>query len=341
MARFVLSRRKVLSQYSSVKRIADLVSYSLKTNPEVGMVLERETDCLFSISSPSHIKLVKDKGRIIFFAQGWKPYEIRRLLKIGIRKFTVDNQADLETLKGVMKGRPERVWLFLRMKLKENTIHTGKHFVFGMSAERVNENVLKLANEEWIEKLGVHFHRKTQNISEWRLQDEISESLSEDALKVISVMNIGGGLPSVYKNSRPEIRSIMGSIDNFRKWLARLGISMIVEPGRFIAAPSVRLEAIVKNVYDENLIIDCSVYNSAMDTFIMNTRLMVEGELKEGEGRRYVIKGCTPDSIDIFRYSVWLKEVKVGQKIVFLNAGAYNFASDFDGLKKLKTIVED
>ncbi|MEM3690611.1 MAG: decarboxylase, partial [Candidatus Micrarchaeia archaeon] len=88
-------------------------------------------------------------------------------------------------------------------------------------------------------------------------------------------------------------------------------------------------------------IVDCSVYNCAMDTFIMNTRLLVEGELEEGLGRRYLIKGCTPDSIDIFRYNVWLREVKPGDKIVFINAGAYNFYSDFDGLEKIKTEVVD
>jgi len=45
--------------------------------------------------------------------------------------------------------------------------------------------------------------------------------------------------------------------------------------------------------------------------------------------------------MDIFRYKVYLNSPKVGDKIRFLNAGAYNFSSDFCNLKKLKTeIVE-
>ena len=70
--------------------------------------------------------------------------------------------------------------------------------------------------------------------------------------------------------------------------------------------------------------------------------MLVEGELKgEEEGKDYLIKGNSPTRDDIFRYKVKLKNPKVGDKIVFLNAGAYNYATDFFGYKKLDTeIVE-
>jgi ornithine decarboxylase len=78
-----------------------------------------------------------------------------------------------------------------------------------------------------------------------------------------------------------------------------------------------------------------------MDTFVASTKLEVEGELAEGEGEAYTIKGNTPDAMDIFRYRIYLKAPKVGDRIVFLNAGAYNFSTDFCNLKRLKTeIVE-
>ena len=53
------------------------------------------------------------------------------------------------------------------------------------------------------------------------------------------------------------------------------------------------------------------------------------------KGQAYTIKGMTPDSMDILRYRVFLKKPKIGDKIVFLNAGAYTFSTDFCGLKKL------
>ena len=76
-----------------------------------------------------------------------------------------------------------------------------------------------------------------------------------------------------------------------------------------------------------------------MDTFIAHIRLLVKDEVTHKEASAYVIKGCTPDSLDIFRYRVFLKDVKVGDTITFLNAGAYNFSTEFCMLPKLLTKV--
>ena len=132
---------------------------------------------------------------------------------------------------------------------------------------------------------------------------------------------------------------ILEKIKELREFLNSKDIRMIIEPGRFIAASSIKLECNVVNVYDNNVIVDCSVYNSAMDTFVANIRLLVEEE--KDEGFCYTIKGITPDSLDIFRYKVYFdKEVKVGDKIIFLNAGAYNFSSGYFNLGRLETNIE-
>jgi len=49
----------------------------------------------------------------------------------------------------------------------------------------------------------------------------------------------------------------------------------------------------------------------------------------------------TPCSMDLFRYKAYLDNPKVGDELVFLNAGAYNFTSDFCDLEKIETIVVD
>ena len=69
---------------------------------------------------------------------------------------------------------------------------------------------------------------------------------------------------------------------------------------------------------------------------------MVEGEIGKEKGQPFVIKGISPCSMDLFRYRVYLgAEPKVGDELVFLNAGAYNFSTDFCDLDKIETeIVE-
>lgn len=333
MARFILSKSKVLEQYNILRKIAT-VSYSLKTNFEVGRVLEELTDSFFSIHSTESLNEIKDKSRIWFFAQAWNKEEIESLLNQNIKNFVVDNEADLNILLKNIKDK--KINLLLRMRLKEHTIHTGKYYVFGMYSKQINELIPKLRKNNSIEKLGIHFHRKTQNISEWSLKYELEQSLSKETLKSIDLVNIGGGLPGKYKNFRAEVMDhIFTEIKKLKDWLKNK--EMIIEPGRFIAAPAIKLETEIKNIYNNNIVIDCSVYNSAMDTFVAHIRLLVENELEQGTP--YTIKGSTPDSMDIFRYKVFLKDPKIGDKIVFLNAGAYNFKTDFCNLVKLETVI--
>ena len=116
----------------------------------------------------------------------------------------------------------------------------------------------------------------------------------------------------------------------------------MIEPGRFIAAPAIKLETEIIQIQKENIIINTTLYNCALDTLIGGHKMLVEGELKmEEEGMNYLIKGNSPTRDDIFRYKVKLKKLEIGDKIIFLNAGAYNYTTDFFGYKKLKTEVID
>jgi ornithine decarboxylase len=340
-ARFVLSKSKLLEQYEIAKSLADEVSYSFKTNPFVGTVLEKETDSQFSIHLKDMLEKIKDKKRVWFFGQAWDEEEIDEVYNSGVKRFVVDNENDLNILLNYVKKNNRQIDLLLRMRLKEKTVQTGKHYVFGMLANQINSLIPELRKNKNIKNLGIHFHRKTQNISEWTLTEELKEIINPEVWDMIDILNIGGGLPIEYKNSHANtiLPFIFEKIKKLKEFLHSKKIKMIIEPGRFIAGPPIKLECYVKNIYNNNVIVDCSVYNSAMDTFVANVRLEIEGELEKGDV--CTIKGMTPDSMDILRYKVYLKDVKIGDKIVFLNAGAYTFTTDFCGIKKVEIVVVD
>lgn len=339
-AKFVLSKTKMLEQYNLINLLADKITYSFKSNYEVGKLLENATDCFFSVHALSRLDMLDDKTRIWFFAQAWDYEELQALFEKGVRKFVVDNEMDLKTLLRFLEGKNAKIDLLLRMRLKENTIHTGKHYVFGMYSGQINEWIPKLKNNENIGKIGIHFHRKTQNISEWSLKYELEQCIDNELWPLIDIVNIGGGIPGKYKNYRREVQDhIFNKIKELKQWLEDKNIILMIEPGRFIAGPAVELHAVIKNIYDNNIVVNCSVYNSAMDTFISHIRLLVKDELPEGKGLPFTIKGCTPCSMDIFRYRVFLDNPKIGDKLIFLNAGAYNFSTDFSGLYGLMTEV--
>jgi len=336
MARFILNKPKAIKQYNRIKEICDEVVYSFKTNPEAGKVLEEETDCKFAIHTFESLEKLKDKKRVWFFAQAWNKEEVAFFVN-KVYGFVIDNETDLLLLLDYLEKHNVKINLALRMRLKEHTIHTGKHFVFGMYSSSINEWVPKLRKNKKINLLGIHFHRKTQNVSEWNLKFELKESLTDEILSSIDFVNIGGGIPWNYRNYNVNVLpEVFNKINELKSWFKG---KLFIEPGRFIAAPSIKLEAEIKSIDKNNITIDCSVFNAAMDTFLLNIRLLLENESEEGE--EYIIKGITPDSLDVFRYKVRLKnKPKVGDKLIFLDAGAYNFSTDFCSLKKIKTVIE-
>ncbi len=338
--KFVLSKSVLLDQYNELKKYADIISYSAKTNYEVAEILEKETDCFLSIHSLEGLEKVKNPKRVWYFAQAWDNEELNKIFTLGISHVVVDNETDLDVVLKYIKEHSLKVSLLLRMKLQEHTIHTGKYFVYGMYSHQVNKLLPELRANPNIQDLGIHFHRKSQNISEWSLQYELSNILSKEALQAITVVNMGGGLPVRYKNFRADVLELVfKEITKLKSWLSENNIQLIIEPGRYISAPCIKLVTTIRNVYDHNVIVNCSVYNSAIDSFVAHNKLEIENELPEHQGEAYTVKGHTPCSMDIFRYRVFLKDPKAGDTLIFINAGAYNFSSDFCNLKKIPTEV--
>ncbi len=174
-ARFILSKSKLMDKYKEIKKLADIVSYSYKTNSVIGKILEN-TDCMFSVHNIENL-IQKDMKRVWFFAQAGNNKELKLLFEKGVTNFVVDNKNDLNILLNYIKQHDKKINLLLRMRLKEHTIQTGKHFVYGFYSNKINQLLPELRKNPNIEQLGIHFHRKTQNVSEWSLKQELTDSI--------------------------------------------------------------------------------------------------------------------------------------------------------------------
>jgi ornithine decarboxylase len=343
-ARFILSKKVVKDQVKTLENLGLKVSYSYKTNKEVGFIIQElpETqDVDFSIHAREEIGMIKNKKKIWFFTQAESEDELEKILEREVRNFVVDNEIDLKRLLIVIEKKQRVINLSLRMRFQEHRIGTGKYFVYGMPSKKINEIIQEIKSNRFIDKLGVHIHRKSQNTSEWEIRQEIIDSLTEESLRRLDILNLGGGLPSEYRSYTSQVLPyIFKKIKEARDFLREYGIDTVIEPGRFIAAPAVKLETEIIQVQGKNLIINTTIYNCALDTLIGGHKMLIEEELSE-EGEEYLIKGNSPTRDDIFRYRVRLKNPRVGDKITFLNAGAYNYTTDFFGYKKLVTEVVD
>ena len=340
---FIIEKSKVFSQVEILKEIFDEVSYSWKTNPKIGEILNENESCYISVCGFNELMQVKNKSKVWYFPSQMRDNELEMVLvSYGIRNFVVDNPNVLGELIHLVTEKGIKINLLLRMKLRENSIFTGRHYVFGMRTEEIKKWIDTLYGNDLIVSLGVHFHRKTQNVSEWNLRDEVEQSLDDEYLSKIDVINLGGGLPAKYVNSHDnELDSIFSKIKELKDYTNRFGIKLVIEPGRFIAAPSVRLKCRVIAVYDNTCFVNVSVFCGMLDTIVANVKLIVSEEVDKSSGSPFVVKGCTPDSVDILRYRVYLRNPKVGDIITFLNCGAYTYQTDFCGLDRIEyEIVE-
>jgi len=343
--KFILSKKIAKEKVKILEDLGLKVSYSYKTNHEIGDVLQeicKNVD--FSIHAKEEIDMIKDKNKIWFFTQAETEKELENILKKGVKNFVVDNEIDLKQLLEAIKNTNIKINLSLRMKFQEHRVGTGKYFVYGMSSNIINKIIFKIKENKLICKLGVHIHRKSQNTSEWDIKEELEDSLTRESLNRLDLLNLGGGLPSKYKSHAVEVLPyIFSKIKETTNWLKNFEIETIIEPGRFIAASAVKLETSIIQIQGKNLIINTTIYNCALDTILTGTKMLIQDELEEKDnGEYYLIKGNSPTRDDIFRYKVKLKDPKIGNKVIFLNAGAYNYTTDFFGFKKLPTeIVED
>ncbi len=357
---FILSKSKLLEQVKILEDLGLKISYSYKTNREVGNLLQELSPLVnFSIHAKDEIEMIKDKSKVSFFTQAESIEELKQILKTGIKTFVVDNEIDLARILNVMdsvltpRAYPEKsstkiftrgINLSLRMKFQEHRIGTGKYFVYGMPSKKINEIISEIKDNPLIDKLGIHIHRKSQNTSEWEIKEELEDSLTKESLKRIDMLNLGGGLPTKYRSYTSKILPyIFQKLTNAKEFLDKYNIQTIIEPGRFLAAPCIKLRTKIIQVQNNNLVINTTIYNCALDNVLTGTKMLIETEQDENsDGQYYLIKGNSPTRDDIFRYKVKLNNPKVGDTITFLNAGAYNYTTDFFGYKKLKTeVVED
>lgn len=340
-AKFILSKSKLLEQLKQLEKLNLKISYSYKTNRDVGKILQEISNCDFSIHSQEEIHQINNKEKIWFFTQAESVEELKKILSQGVRNFVVDNEIDFKRILQATQETKTKINLSLRMKLQEHRIGSEKYFVYGMPSKKVNERIQEIKDNPLVEKIGVHLHRKSQNTSEWEIKKELQDSITPENFKRINLVNIGGGLPVEYRSFTSKIMPyIFQKIIETRDFLKQYNIETYIEPGRFLAAPCIKLETKIIQVQENNIILNTTIYNCALDTILTQTKMLIEQEVPgDKSGEFYLIKGNSPARDDIFRYKVKLNNPKVGDTLTFINAGAYNYTTDFFGYKKLKTEI--
>ncbi|OGH19993.1 MAG: hypothetical protein A3D74_03805 [Candidatus Levybacteria bacterium RIFCSPHIGHO2_02_FULL_37_13] len=209
--------------------------------------------------------------------------------------------------------------------------------------------LLKYALGKKLQPIGLTFHVGSQcrNKNNWVNALFVCETLWALAKKEnihFNFLSLGGGLPIQHDRPIPALEDIGKGIkkmlsNNFKS--ADSPLRVAIEPGRAIVGDSAIMVTSVigkaKRGSENWLYVDTGVFNGFMETidgFTYDIKTIKNTAIK-----KFTIGGPSCDSVDIPFKNVVLEDVKIGDKIYVLNAGAYTtvYASTFNGFEIPKT----
>jgi diaminopimelate decarboxylase len=278
--------------------------------------------------------------RIVFSGVGKTRAEMKLGLEAGIHQFNVESEPELEALSEVASalGKTAPITIRVNPDVDAKThakITTGtSETKFGIPWSRAREAYALAAKLKGIQIVGIDVHIGSQIVDlepfelAFKKVAELAVTLRAEG-HPIARLDLGGGLgvPYVVNNEPPPDPSAYGAMAT--RITKDLGVQLILEPGRLIAANAGILVSRVLYVKQGeakrfaildagmNDLIRPAMYDSHHEIVRVNEPGMHTARL------RYDVVGPVCETSDIFAADRDLPELKSGDLVAILTAGAY------------------
>jgi diaminopimelate decarboxylase len=297
-------------------------------------------------------------GKIVFSGVGKTPAEMHAGLETGIYQFNVESEPELTALDEAARGLGKRAAVSLRINPDVDAkthakINTGTaETKFGIPFRHAREAYAHAATLKNIEIVGVDVHIGSQ-ITElapfetaFTRIGELIATLRADG-HAITRLDLGGGLgvPYEHDNSPPPDPTAYGAM--VTRVTKNFGCTLSFEPGRLIAANAGVLVSRVIYVKRGDaktfLIIDAGM-NDLIRPAMYDAwhEIVPVREPAVGAARpRYDVVGPVCETSDLFAADRPLPELKSGELVAILSAGAYGavMAGDYNARPRVPEVL--
>jgi len=280
-----------------------------------------------------------DASRIVFSGVGKSPDELRLALEHGIGQINVESAEEIERLASLADGMGRRVRIALRVN---PDIDAGTHAKiatgragdkFGIPYRDVVTLYAHAATLPGLEPVGLAVHIGSQIASAapfraayGRIADLV-RALRADG-QAVSMVDCGGGLGVSYRDEEEgSPRALAGAM---RTALGGLDVRLVVEPGRWLAAPAGVLLSTVLLVKQQADAIPFIVLDSAMNDLLRPSLyeswhglLPLSARLAHAGTAPAHVVGPVCESGDTFARGRLLPPLQVGDRVAILDTGAY------------------
>lgn len=345
---YIYSNRTLIEHYqkiqSAFKQITPLVCFSLKSNSNLAVIssLVKQGAGLDIVSGGELYRALKTKvntKKIVYAGVGKKPYEIDEALKRRILFFNVESIPELEMINARSKLLKKKADVCIRVNpdvdaRTHNYITTGTHEnKFGIDFDTMfkifdRSNVFKNLN---LRGLHIHIGSQITQISPFvkavKKTGAVINSLREKGY-TIDYMNIGGGLGIIYKDDKPKTADEFANA--IEPLIIKLGVKLVLEPGRFISGNSgilVTKVIYIKEALHKRFIIVDAAMNDLLRPSLYGAYHNIV-PLKRDSGRKkkkFDVVGPICESGDFLAKGRTLLSPKADEYLAVMSAGAYGF----------------
>ncbi len=343
------------------------ICYAVKANSSLAILkLLAGLGCGFDIVSGGELERVRRAapdalGRVVFSGVGKQIWEMDAALDAGILLFNVESEAELEVLasRATRKGRVAQIALRVNPDVFAEThpyISTGlREHKFGIAIEKARAVYQRAMQMNGVEPAGVSVHIGSQirSVEPFATSVErvgrLVEDLRADGMD-IRYIDAGGGLGIEYGSAEFDAAANARSYAQAVLEAARgLGAHLLLEPGRFLVAQAGALLTRVLYV-KQNGTKTFVVTDAGMNDLIRPALYQAHHEIwpvVRDEAREVLVVdvvGPVCETGDFFARDRSLAEVRAGELVALLDAGAYgmSLASHYNSrARPAEVLVED
>ena len=336
--------RKLAEAFSSLR---PLICYSMKTNSNLSIcrALVKAGSGLDIVSGGELYKALLagcSPKKIVYASVGKTEEEIRRAVAREILFFNVESLSELELINKVAKdiGKAASVALRINPDVEPGThtyITTGKLTnKFGIDFDAAYKILQNKAKFSSLNFKGLHIHIGSQIIQARPYVLAIKKmagfiaKLKKELIE-IEYLNIGGGLGIIYAQEKPQTAGEFSR--KVSPILKNTGLKIILEPGRFIAGNAGILVSKVlylKKTPLKNFVIMDAGMNDLIRPSLYGAyhEILPLRKTRQVRGARNKVDVVGPlcESGDFFAKDRILPEVKEGDYLSIMSAGAYGFS---------------
>jgi diaminopimelate decarboxylase len=360
---YVYSASTILDHYkrldAALAPLDHLICYAVKANSN-GAILKLLSDAGagFDIVSGGELfrvlKAGADPKKCTFAGVGKSREEIEYALEQGIYSFNVESEAELEQIGEIAASRGVRAPVAIRINPDVDShtheyISTGSHEnKFGIALEDAGNVYERAAKMREIDIVGVQMHIGSQITQAEPFAAAINKVLPlVRQLKNrygIKFFSVGGGMGVIYHRALESgsgkwwhehggelsAFSVRDYADAIVPPLRDVGLRILLEPGRFLVANAGVLLTCVRYIKQAGAkrfaIVDAAMNDLIRPALYESYHEIVPVREPHDSARvRMDVVGPVCESADFFAQDRELPEIKAGELIALMSAGAYGF----------------